>query len=1396
MIGGLKAELGGKRTGYLTELLPHEPHLDGLPDRSASLRFEDLSHEQYGVFWPRQVPDEDVQPDLDDPGSWKHAALERSTGGIKAIGDGPGDKITTEAALQDPRYVIGRLYTRPSRGVDRHKRRPSHAGTNVPYGCPKCGTSYSRRKREHRLSPIRNFRAGFGKTTQILASEIFDAQRLANSAANPKLVSFSDSRQEAAKAALSIERNHHQDLRRELLVLCLRRALAERRLTSDIQRDLEAAKETLKTSVQAGNEVSQLGKVIDRLQAELAAVEEQSVRLSSILEEPDLESLAGKDKVVLPFIAEHVRKGVHPFDDAGQERVKGLQKNEDPESLSWTKLFRLEDSKVLWRDDERRKSMLETAREALVSRVHAALTEVIFSKTYFSFEEAGQGFVTVEPTELPEASRDPALVRELSAVLRVLADSYRYDPNPYRTDDDEYFKAWTTWSQANRRIQGFAEASWPNDPQKRLLTALELLGICGHKYGIIRVSRLRFRLVGPDEPILRCERCQRVHLHTGTGVCTRCFARLPAAGSGNEVGETVASLYARSFLARRVLRSLEQAGPNFVSHGSYRLHCEELTGQTEDGAARQREFKGIFVPRWEAVESDGDDGATERLLRGVDKSFRARSEIDLLTVTTTMEVGIDIGPLQMVLQANMPPQRFNYQQRVGRAGRRGQAFSMALTICRTRSHDLHYFRHPKRMTGDIPPAPFLTKGLPEIAGRLLFKGWLVQAFNHLRQQVREEGGLFPADLMSPPDIHGEFLPSSFFPVANGESWLDKVKRALGETRADASGLERVLMQGTGIDLGSVLDEGLMCERMTEMVNALRESGLAHTLAERGLLPMYGMPTRVRNLYLRLRRPLGRDRWSVVDRDVDLAIYEFAPGSTVVVDKKEHLCVGLTPDLAPPMPSRRDSPQQVLKAFQPDPFGQRVWMLECGHCHAWKECLDSPDRSFDEECSSCGRPLNPGNAQVCWVPNGFRTDFWPNTKQEDTDSGVRHRSIQAEGKALELRLVESALGDDRSMRLFVAFDSAARTYRLNRGPEHDDQTMGFDMRIGSQRIRWGRRTLELPRQAISVEPRLERTVRDFDASSEVERIWLTAPKTTDSLFLQPTECPKGLALHRLPNRSDSAEPPMSSVRWLGVRAAALSATYLIVNRASLDLDIDPEEFDVLEPRIYGLGKNQLPLLQFTDHLVNGAGFCKNLSDGPNGHPRVVDIINAMLGGGRTSREVKAAEESRVDDLSYPMSDFLSPEHSDCDTACYRCLLRYGNQPFHGILDWQLGVAFLRALVDPSFRCGLDGNFSFWGIERWPAQARRIASDMARRFSGHVGEFASIPAFRVSFGRTMSPWVLVAHPLWDWDDNVESPHRTLLSLAREEAAEHGDPLCWDSFNLARRQVRVREWIRSVR
>lgn len=60
-----------------------------------------------------------------------------------------------------------------------------------------------------------------------------------------------------------------------------------------------------------------------------------------------------------------------------------------------------------------------------------------------------------------------------------------------------------------------------------------------------------------------------------------------------------------------------------------------------------------------------------------------------------------------------------------------------------------------------------------------------------------------------------------------------------------------------------------------------DGNLSGFLAEHGLLPMYGMPTRVRDLYVGIEEnELGQPDWDSIDREMDLAIYEFAPGSSL------------------------------------------------------------------------------------------------------------------------------------------------------------------------------------------------------------------------------------------------------------------------------------------------------------------------------------------------------------------------------------------------------------------------------------------------------------------------------------------------------------------------------------
>ena len=182
----------------------------------------------------------------------------------------------------------------------------------------------------------------------------------------------------------------------------------------------------------------------------------------------------------------------------------------------------------------------------------------------------------------------------------------------------------------------------------------------------------------------------------------------------------------------------------------YRFHCEELTAQTdqEERSNRQRWFQGISL--------DDENPRT--------------NEIDLLSVTTTMEAGVDIGALSVVLMGNVPPQRFNYQQRVGRAGRRGDPVAYALTLCRLRTHDDHYFTHTEAITNAETLPPYLDMRSQDILKRVLAKEVLYNAFSQLSRAVSN----------NEKNVHGEFEKVSDWKV-NREGvveWLQNSKKKI------------------------------------------------------------------------------------------------------------------------------------------------------------------------------------------------------------------------------------------------------------------------------------------------------------------------------------------------------------------------------------------------------------------------------------------------------------------------------------------------------------------------------------------------------------------------------------------------------------------------------------------
>jgi hypothetical protein len=81
-----------------------------------------------------------------------------------------------------------------------------------------------------------------------------------------------------------------------------------------------------------------------------------------------------------------------------------------------------------------------------------------------------------------------------------------------------------------------------------------------------------------------------------------------------------------------------------------------------------------------------------------------KGDVNVLSCSTTFELGVDLGELETIFLRNVPPEPSNYIQRAGRAGRRLDTIGFTLTFAQLRSHDLTYFREPEKMVeGRIKP---------------------------------------------------------------------------------------------------------------------------------------------------------------------------------------------------------------------------------------------------------------------------------------------------------------------------------------------------------------------------------------------------------------------------------------------------------------------------------------------------------------------------------------------------------------------------------------------------------------------------------------------------------------------------------------------------------------------
>ncbi|WP_390348810.1 hypothetical protein ACFJIS_14625 [Variovorax boronicumulans] len=436
---------------------------------------------------------------------------------------------------------------------------------------------------------------------------------------------------------------------------------------------------------------------------------------------------------------------------------------------------------------------------------------------------------------------------------------------------------------------------------------------------------------------------------------------------------------------------------------------------------------------------------------------------------------------------------------------------------------------------------------------------MVDAFGLLRA---EDGAGYPGDLLH--DTHGEF-PGAAAVYSTDDNWKSRLKVALSEAVSARDAVIASLADGdqsllTDMTRGLQVDDLIALIWSFEKEGAVSPKPLGEFLAEHGVLPMYGMPTRVKPLYMGAKQE-GRAaaEFSTVDREQDLAIFEFAPGRSLVRDKRRFESVGLSSVLLPPRPNQRGSHASIAEHW----MDEERWIAACPSCGAIASVVEEPTGSV--ACCDCQTSLGKELFERYVTPRAFTTTFRSEPADENEDLVAFRRVVTIEANDITIREINGS-------NLSVGSSDKATVLRLNDGVGEGDRVRPFTLvPVESHRVQIApRRDWRLPGQMLTPEACQKLAAwKRIDGQGDAETVRLMSRKTTDALFLTPTSVSARLDVGRIGR----------DVADTGVRAALVSATQLLVQRAALALDIDPAEFDPLEPRL----RNGKPVLQISDFL---------------------------------------------------------------------------------------------------------------------------------------------------------------------------------------------------------------------
>lgn len=462
-------------------------------------------------------------------------------------------------------------------------------------------------------------------------------------------------------------------------------------------------------------------------------------------------------------------------------------------------------------------------------------------------------------------------------------------------------------------LLGFLETRYSEDGVKAigdaLVRFLEAPSTGSGEYHFISSTKTTL-FVDPDADWKSCPRCGRVAPYSLWGFCPHCKQGKMVSMDGEYEGIA----FWRDPLVRAIGGDEEalRTRINTEEHTAQLSHKDQegdIWSTTEEYELR---FQDVFV---------GEN----------------REPVDVLSCTTTMEVGIDIGSLTAVGLRNIPPMRENYQQRAGRAGRRGSAVSTIVTYVDTHPFDNAYFNDPSRIVRGELREPRI-----DVANEKLVRRHLATVF--FTGFGDDEG------------VSIERMPvDKFF-----DDYLSEFKKALDGFDFNEKELSALIPSDMGFDLevfknaiGKEVD-AIEAEYRARPEVFLRTGGagyksLLDCLLEEAVLPTYSFPRNVVGFEVE-DRAKGDRLLQKPDRSLDVAISEYAPGREIVIDKKTYIAGGIYTHLSKysKIAENRENPARAY--FKSGDYRKEVFFCENPAC-GWFGMKDN--LAENGSCPFCG-----------------------------------------------------------------------------------------------------------------------------------------------------------------------------------------------------------------------------------------------------------------------------------------------------------------------------------------------------------------------------------------------------------------------------------------------------------